>query len=313
MTAAVTAVVVSFNVAPLLSRCLESLQAATDHLAEPVEMVVIDNASTDGSASLVRERFPHARVVVNAENRGFGTACNQGLALAGDTVLFLNPDTELAPDALRRLLDRLHAEPRAAIVGPRLVYPDGKEQSSRRHFPGLLTLLLENTPLEWRLPNLPALRRYRYEGVPGREAEQVDWLSGACLLARSAALAAVGGFDPRYFMYFEEVDLARRLAAHGWQVWYEPAARVIHHHSQSADQDLTAKDRNFYSSKYLFVSRYWGEWAGRALRAAAGTLFGAEWLLQRARGHEDLARRYEALTRWHFAGAGAVGRRAEAR
>jgi GT2 family glycosyltransferase len=137
-------------------------------------------------------------------------------------------------------------------------------------------------------------------GQPDGLARPVDWLSGACLLTRTAAFRQVGGFAPDYFMYFEEVDLARRLAAYGWETWYEPAAQVVHHHSRSADRDPQAKDRHFFRSKYRFVATYWGGAAAGGLRLAAGLLFTAETAVQLVRRDRRLSRRDAALVRLHF-------------
>jgi N-acetylglucosaminyl-diphospho-decaprenol L-rhamnosyltransferase len=297
--AAVTAVVVSYNVAALLERCLRSLRTAYAEMGLDPDIVVVDNASTDGSPELVRRRFPGVSLVANERNAGFGAACNQGLGRAGEYVLFLNPDTELTPGALAALTARLRRTPRAALVGPRLVYPDGRAQPSRRRFPSLAVLLLESTPLDWRLPRLAPLRHYRYDAV-GERPMPVDWLSGACLLGRTAALRQVGGFDPTFFLYFEEVDLCRRLAAYGWDTWYEPAAVVVHHHDQSAGQDLGARDRHYYRSKYHYVDRYFGAAAGRTVRYVASALFAGEAIIHQVRGDTASARRFRALARWHL-------------
>jgi GT2 family glycosyltransferase len=318
-SAAVTAVVVSYNVAPLLEPCLRSLTQAAVELGargDRLEVVVVDNASADDSPGMVRRLFPDARLIENVRNLGFGAACNQGAAAteggtrqgAGEAeaegterfTLFLNPDAVLGPGALAALLARLRATPRAAIAGPRVAYPDGRPQPTRRRFPRPIDLLLESTPLEWRGPARAPLRRWRMVGVPDGVAGPVDWLSGACLLVRREAFDAVGGFSPRFFMYFEEVDLARRLAALGWETWYEPAATVVHHHSRSADQNVAARDRHYYGSKYGYASRYYGAATARILRLTAGVLFAAESAIQTLRRDPPAARRYAALARWHF-------------
>jgi N-acetylglucosaminyl-diphospho-decaprenol L-rhamnosyltransferase len=296
----VTIAVVSYNVAPLLDRCLRTCRAALDEIGGG-SIVVVDNASVDGSMYLVQSDFPDARLIVNDHNRGFGAACNQALSSAEDAILILNPDAELVPGALPALVSRLAQHPSAALVGAKLEYPDGRDQPSRRRFPSLWTLLVESTPLQWHFRQWLPLSRYYCLDLPER-AGRVDWLSGACLLGRVTALRQVGGFDPDFFMYFEEVDLARRLVAHGWDSWYEPAARVIHHHSRSADQDVTARDRNFYRSKYRFIARYWGRAAAGFVRLMGAALFAAEWASQRRHGATGEASRYGALVRWHLFG-----------
>lgn len=294
----VTIAIVSYNVAPLLERCLNTVRRALRECGSG-SIVVVDNASSDGSAQMVEAAFPEVHLIRNEQNRGFGVACNQALALARDAILFLNPDAELLPGTLPALLTTLQDRPNAALVGPRLAYPDGREQPARRRFPSLFTLLVESTPVQWRLGKWLPLSHYYCLDLP-EDAGRVDWLSGACLLGRTRALKQVSGFDPTYFMYFEELDLARRLAAYGWETWYEPQARVIHHHSQSADQNVTAKDRHFYRSKYRYIARYRGAtvaWVARLLGAA---LFAGEWVMQRRRGAVAEAKRYRTLARWHL-------------
>ena len=299
---AVTVVVVSYNVAPLLATCLASVRAALGELDEPGEIVVVDNASTDASADLVAARFPDVRLVRNAANRGFGAACNQGASQAGEFVLFLNPDARLEPAALGALVGRLRATPAAAMAGPLVRFPGGAPQETRRRFPSPLTLLLESTPVQWRFPALPPLRRYVCAGRPVAGAERVDWLSGACLLVRTEAFRAAGGFDPHFFMYFEETDLCRRLAALGWETWFEPAARCVHDHGRSAAQDLRSRDRNYFRSKFRYAARYWGVNVARALRLLAAPFFLVELAAQATRRDWPQTRRYAALLRGHAAG-----------
>lgn len=294
-----TVAVVSYNVASLLERCLRSVEVALPEV-DGGRVVVVDNASSDDSVALVRRAFPAAKLIANAQNVGFGAACNQALdAASGSSVLFLNPDAELLPGALRALCARLDSQPGAALVGPRVFYPDRRPQPTRRRFPSLAALALEGTPLEWRGPRWPALARYYRDDAPPT-ATREDWVSGACLLGRVDALRAAGGFDPHFFMYFEEVDLARRLAACGWETWYEHESHLLHHHSQSADQNPGAKDRQYYRSKYRYAERYFGRRSAQVLRYSAAALFTAELALQRRRGDTRLSRRYETLVRWHL-------------
>jgi len=296
----ITIGVVSYNVRPLLERCLHSAEASLAEIGGGT-LVVIDNASHDGSVDLVRERFPNVHLIASTENLGFGAGCNLALAQAsvGGAILWLNPDAELMPGALPALLAALDADPSVALVGPLVTYPDGRPQPTRRRFPTRRDLAIEGTPLEWRGVARSLLNRY-YCLDRSEEAGPVDWLSGACLLGRVDALRRLGGFSANFFMYFEEVDLAKRLAAYGWTIWYEPGARVAHHHSQSADQNIAAKERHYYGSKYRYASRYFGRTAAKALRLWSAGLFAAELAVQRARGDAMLVRRYDALVRWHL-------------
>jgi len=297
----VTVVVVSYNVAPLLIRCVRSAEAALSEVGGG-EIIVVDNASGDESVELLNRAASTVELMVNTENVGFGAACNQGLARAkAERVLFLNPDAELGAGALAAMVTRLESQPAIGLVGPRVRYPDGRPQPTRRRFPTPAALFLEATPLEWRGPRWAALARFYRDDAPEISSPE-DWLSGACLLGRVAALRGVGGFDSDFFMYFEEVDLARRLAAHGWETWYEPAAQLTHGHGKSADQDVAARDRMYYGSKYRYAARYFGRTNARLLRLSGAALLAVELALQRRRGNRAGVERYQALVRWHLSG-----------
>ena len=303
------AVIVSYNVAPLLHECLASIAEAAEAGGITVHVVVIDNASSDHSIEVARANR-NTTVVANTRNVGFGLACNQGIAIAraigSEHVLFLNPDARLAPDALAALRNALETSPRHAIAGPDLRFPDGRPQPSRRRFPNLATLLVESTPLQWRGGGIdgsagwpliePVIRRYQCADLADVSGT-VDWISGACLLIRVTALAAVGGFDPAFFLYFEETDLAHRLRKSGWTCTYTPEARVFHHRSQSADQNIGARDRHYYASKMTYAARTLGTPLATLVRAEHVVLFGVEALWQSFRGNRAGARRYVALVR----------------
>ncbi len=219
-------IIVSWNVRDLLARCLRSLQMsprlefaaaaspASDASADrpyTVEVIVVDNASADDSATMTATDFPWVRLLANDANRGFTGGNNQGLALAtGRYVLFLNPDTEVLGDALPTMLDYLETHPEVGALGPELRYADGSLQSSRRRFPTLMTGIFESTPIAWRWPDNPWARRYRMEETTANESDVVDWVVGAALLARRETLDQIGGFDEGYFMYSEEMDWQRR-------------------------------------------------------------------------------------------------------
>lgn len=303
------AVIVSYNVAPLLHECLASIAEAAEAGGITVHVVVIDNASSDHSVEVARANR-NTTVVANTRNVGFGLACNQGIAIAraigSEHVLFLNPDARLAPDALAALRNALETSPRHAIAGPDLRFPDGRPQPSRRRFPNLATLLVESTPLQWRGGGIdgspgwpliePIIRRYQCADLADVSGT-VDWISGACLLTRVTALAAIGGFDPAFFLYFEETDLAHRLRKSGWTCTYTPEARVFHHRSQSADQNIGARDRHYYASKMTYAARTLGTPLATLVRAEHVVLFGVEALWQSFRGNRAGARRYVALVR----------------
>lgn len=246
-------VIVSWNTRELLGQCLASIESYPPDCS--YEVWVVDNASTDGSAAMVRERFPWARLIENGENVGFAAANNQAIReSSGRCVLLLNSDTEVQPGALAALVSFLDDRPLAAAVGPRLAYSDGGLQ--RSCYP-LLTPEREF----WRLGFLDRLwprasyPLQRWQKGPPR---RVDVIIGACLLLRRKALDEVGLLDERYFVYTEEVDLCYRLAEAGWELWYVPRITVVHHEAQSTRQVAAPMYLQLYRSKIQFFRKYGG-------------------------------------------------------
>ena len=259
-------VIVSWNVRDLLRRCLASLFAGAGSL--DLDVVVIDNASTDGSASMVRAEFPQVRLVPNDRNLGFTAANNQGLALArGRHLLLLNPDAEVTGDALPVMVDYLDSHPSAGAAGPRLRYPDGSLQPSRRRFPTFATALVESTVIQEWSPDNRILRHYYLADVDDDVVQPVDWLVGACLLVRRTTVEQVGGLDEGFFMYFEELDWCRRIKAAGWDVVYLPTATVVHHEGRSSEQVVAARHVYFQSSKVRYFAKHHGRLQAGLLRA----------------------------------------------
>jgi len=261
---AVSAVIVTWNVLPSLQACLGSLQP---QLQPADEVIVVDNASGDGTEACLRADYPWVRVLQTGANLGFCAAVNRGLAAGrGDYLLVLNPDTELLPgalDAMRALMDRDRG---IAVVGPRLLDSDGRPQSSLRAFPTWATLFVESTPFQ-HVPGLSRLAdRFYLADRSDAHVQQVDWVWGACFLVRRQALEEVGGLDEAYFMYSEEVDLCRRLAWLGWEAVFEPAARVVHHHGKSSDQVPAGRLVRFNRSKVLYAAKHFGWHRAEVLR-----------------------------------------------
>jgi len=216
--------IVNYNTREYLRACLMSVQAEAAG-----EVVVVDNASSDGSAAMVREEFPWVTLHANDTNLGYGTAANQAIAsCTAEYVLLLNSDTLLLPTTLEALSMFLDAHPRAAVVGPRLVKPSGKLQSSAFEFPTPSQVFFEEIRLSRMLRYIPILRN-RYLGTWSHDRVQVmPWVLGAALAIRREAFEAVGGFDESIFMYFEETDLCYRLSTAGWQTYYAPVATIMH-------------------------------------------------------------------------------------
>ena len=249
-------VVVSWNVAPLLAGCLRSIPAGADGVA--YEVVVVDNASGDGSADRVAQEFPAVRLIRNTENTGFARANNQGISASqGEYVLLLNSDTVVRPGALRGLVDFLDAHPRAGAVGPRLLQAGGTPQPYA--FGG------DPTPayLLRRGLNRLLLRRPLHDWGTER-IQAVAWVSAACIMVRRAVIEQAGRLDEHFFMYFEDSEWCLRIRKAGWQVFYDPEVAIEHLGGQSAAQNPGAR-QGYYRSLRYFYAKHYGPLARAAL------------------------------------------------
>jgi len=266
-------VTVSYNSGRYLE---EFLRSTADASAAELPVVVADNDSADPASLRTMTESLGGNFLELGRNAGYGAAVNRAVAALPDSavwVLVSNPDVVLSPGAVDTLLDVAHADPAIGAVGPAIVEPTGEVYPSARLVPSLRTglghALFANV---W--PTNPWTRRYRQDDDHGTQRD-AGWLSGACLLIRREAFDAVGGFDERYFMYFEDVDLGYRLGAAGWRNVYSPATRVMHvgAHATTSSSDLMR--RAHHASAYRFLAskyRGWYFWPLRvALRVALGT------------------------------------------
>jgi N-acetylglucosaminyl-diphospho-decaprenol L-rhamnosyltransferase len=259
-------VIVNWNVRELLGHCLHSIfQPPTSNFQ--VEVIVVDSASSDGSAAMVEEEFPQVHLIANSENVGFTVGSNQGIAVSrGRYILLLNPDTEVVDDALATMVEYMDNHHQVGVLGPQLLNPDGSIQSSRHRFPTLATAFLESTVLQQWLPHNRVIKHYYMADRPGDEVQEVDWVTGACLLARREAIEEVGLLDEGFFMYSEELDWCRRIKAQGWQIVYLPTARVIHYGGQSSEQVKSFQHIQFQRSKIRYFRKHHGSWQAEVLR-----------------------------------------------
>jgi GT2 family glycosyltransferase len=217
-------IILTHNTCELTRRCLRSL-AATPAAPYSSEVIVVDNASTDGTAAVMAQEFPHVRVIANATNEGFARGNNLGLAAAtGRYLLLLNSDTEVLPGALAALVRFMDEHPAAGACGPMLLNPDGSLQPSGRNLPTPLSVFIDTTKL-YRLWKRDLYRDPRRDYS---QTERVGEISGAALLVRRECYQQVGGLDPAFFAYYEDVDWCRRIGDAGWDIYYAPAAQVVH-------------------------------------------------------------------------------------
>ena len=271
-----TVVVVTYSPGDTLATFLDSLEQA---VAEPVEVVLADNGSTDGSVELAAQR-EGVTLVATGGNLGYGAAANIGVAQTdSEFVVVANPDVVWSKGSLDTLLDAAQRWPEAGSLGPLIYTRDGSIYPSARALPSL-GRGIGHALCGWWWPANPWTAAYRYER--GRPTEgAVGWLSGSCLLLRRKAFDAITGFDPAYFMYFEDVDLGDRLGRAGWRNFYVPAADVVHTGGHATERNRDAMTVAHHHSAYRYLSaRYSGAlWAPLRLTLRAG--LGARSLLAR--------------------------------
>lgn len=254
-------IVVNYNAGEYVVPCVASLLAAGVAC-----VVVVDNGSTDGSEQLLARHHPEAKWAPTGANLGYGGAANFGAAMVGaEYLLVCNADVVVEPGAVACMRGFLDQRPEVAVVGPRIVGQEGDLYPSARRFPDLVEAFGHGIVGQF-WPGNPFSRRYRMTDWDHAGARDVDWVSGACFLARRTAWDAVGGFDRSYFMYLEDVDLCWRLRAAGWVVSYEPRAQVVHVQGVSADRHPYRMLLAHHRSMWLFARRTTTGWR-RALLA----------------------------------------------
>jgi N-acetylglucosaminyl-diphospho-decaprenol L-rhamnosyltransferase len=278
---ALDVVIVAYRCEGLLRDCLGSL--AENPPSGEVRVHVVDNASGDGTAEMVRREFPQVELTANRDNLGFSAANNIGFAAAAAPyVLVLNPDTRLTPGALDRLLSVMQEQPRVGMIGPRLELDDGTfDHASRRSFPTPLGALGHFTGLGRGERAPGALAQYR---APDVDAGPVDAINGAFMLIRRAALDEVGGFDERYWMYMEDLDLCYRFAEAGWTTWFEPSVTVKHVKAGTSGPHRSLRlTYAFHYGMYRFYRDHYAAQRSALLNAAVYTGITAKFMISAMR------------------------------
>lgn len=249
-------VIVNWNTKAYLERCLQSLQANAPSCES--EVIVVDNASDDGSAPMVRERFPEAILIENAENAGYARGNNQGIERSkGEYLLLLNPDTEVTTGALDSLLEFARKHKDAAAVGCRLIGPDGKVQPSCRSFPEPRGVFFEYTKLSRLFPKSRILGAYRMTWFDYAREAEVDQPMGSCLLLNRKAIEQIGDFDEDFPVFFNEVDWCYRAKQKSWKIYFTPKAEVLHHGGASTRQKKPEMIRESHRSLKKFYEKHY--------------------------------------------------------
>lgn len=245
----ISIIIVNWNTRELLKNCIAAIQETVRGLS--CEVIVVDNASQDGSVSMLRDAFPDVIVIENGENRGFGAANNQAMrVMNGRYALLLNSDTVLCEHAVERLFTFMESHPKAAMVCGQLLNADGSRQNSIANFPSLFTLTMNTSLLEYLFPASFPSKRYDYAGP-----REVDSCIGACLMVRKAAIDEAGMFDERYFFFFEETDWALQMRKAGWKSFHLPEAQIYHLQGQSIGRNIRSR-AEFYRSRYQFFRKW---------------------------------------------------------
>ena len=267
-TSDLSIVVLNYNTVSLLARCIRSIQ----QYAPTAEVIVVDNASTDQSASLVRNLFPSIKLIENQANCGFARGMNAGVRHATATALFLlNADTELVPNTLPPLLQTFDQLPQAGILGPAQYLPDPSGMSQTGQYLASVfpdpTLVCEFGRLVLFTDVLAAqFHRGPWRAPSSHASKQVDWLMGAALLIRRTCFDALGGFDEAQFMYGEDWDICCRSWQAGWQVWFVPAASIIHHENAAGQEHWgTRRQAQALEANLCFHEKHYGRTSRRWL------------------------------------------------
>lgn len=255
-------VIVNYQVRKLLSNCLDSIYRS--NAVESLRVVVVDNGSTDGSSEMVRDQFPQVELISLVDNPGYPIANNAGIRHILESkdngpayILILNPDTELEPETIRHSLDFMSNNPDVGIMGPRLFLPNGSlDHACRRGFPTPFASFTYMTGLGKLFPNSKTLNAYTLSYLSEDEQADVDSVVGAFMMVRVSALEQTGLFDERFWMYGEDLDLAKRFAEKGWRTVYNPAVRTLHVKRASSRQNPRTK-LEFYRAMLIFYYKHY--------------------------------------------------------
>jgi hypothetical protein len=248
-------IIVNWNVRELLARCLNSISSCLK--SREFEVIVVDNASEDGSVEMMKREFPQVKLIENQENVGFGRASNQGIKIAQGKYLFiLNPDTLVGPNTLENIIDFMDSNPKVGIGGCYVYYPDGRPQSSFYKFPTLLSYFSRMLSIFRILPINRLTQKFFWEYKDNNISGTVDRVLGGAMVLRKETVEQIGVFDEAYFMYAEELDLCYRARQKGWEVSTIPDTEIIHYHLQSGLQNIRTITFHSFKSDFIFFKKF---------------------------------------------------------
>ncbi len=268
-----TVAIVSFNTCDVLAGTIEGVLADSGSLA--MEVIVVDNASRDGSAAMVRERFPRVRLIENRTNRFYSAANNQAIAAGrGRYLLVLNSDARPEPGTLKAMVSFMDANPRAGALSPRMRFPDGRLQRNCARAWSYDLLLYEYTPVGLFRPQARRRARasYWYADWDRTTAREVEVIPGSCMLVRRDAIARTGGFDERLVMYFSEDEWCTRIRAAGYTIVYAPIGDMVHAEGVSTASVRRLARRLYYEDMVTYARLRWGPARAQRLRACAAPM-----------------------------------------
>ncbi len=258
-----TVIIVSYNVKYYLSQCLHSLYKAGRNLT--MEVIVVDNFSTDGTKDDMTSQFRDVRFIWNTENKGFAKACNQGLQNArGAYILFLNPDTIVGEDNFEKSIHFFETHPNTGALGVKMVDEYGRFlKESKRGFPHPFTALMKLTGLSFLFPRSAIFARYYLGHLNENQTHETDVISGAYMMIKKEVLHLTGGFDEAFFMYGEDIDLSYRIQKLGYKNYYYPEVTITHFKGKSTPQKNLRHIYVFYNAMHVFVKKHYNKhWAG---------------------------------------------------
>lgn len=254
-SALLSIIIVTWNTKELTLKCLESIYNTKDYgsLKEKIEIIVIDNASSDGTAEEISQKYPDVTLICNDENTGYAPACNQGMKMAiGKYVLLLGSDTELTDGSLTECIKFLDENPKTGAVGCKLVYPDGREQGNCKKFPTLMNGVFVYLSLD-SLNKDYDMASFNYD-----ETIRVDQIATTFLMARREVLEKIGYFDEKYRILYNDVDLCKKIYEAGYEIYFIHTATVIHHGSYSTKKAPPAVRKIMYKDVYRYYRNNFG-------------------------------------------------------